>query len=109
MGNIQNVNKGSFTGFYDVNNNPIHEGDVIQFRNFRAVVIFNEYHNVWTNVFVGAYNDMKRQPSCRSMYLADNESRLSDEVINHWNIRVYDNIYKNPTQLSDNSLLAYQN
>ena len=105
----QNTNKGCFTGFYDVNNNPIHEGDVIHFRNFRAVVIFNEFHNVWTNVFVGAYNDMQRNPYCRSMYLADSDSELSDNIIQHWNIRVFDNIYKNPGQLCDNSLLAYQN
>ena len=105
----QYTTKGSFTGFYDINNNPIHEGVVIHFRNFRAVVIFNEFHNVWTNVFVGAYNDMQRNPYCRSMYLADYDAGLSDSTISYWGIRVSGNIYKNPAQLSDNSLLAYQN
>lgn len=104
---VQNLHKGVFIGLYDVNRKPIHEGDVIRYRNFRAIVIFNEFENNWTMVHVDAYNDMQRHPYCRGMYLEDNNSKLSDFLIKHWSIQVIDNIYINPAQLGDDSMLAY--
>lgn len=103
---IQNATKGSFIGLYDINHKPIHEGDVVRFRNFRSIVIYNEFFGHWTMVYVGVYNDMDRNPHCRSMYLENEASGLTDELVRFWNIQVTDNIYKNPVQLSDDSMLA---
>lgn len=99
------MNKGSLIGLADVTGRPMREGDVIHYRSFRGVILYNEFEKGFSILHVGAIRDMDRFPSLRADYL-EGTGTIGPEIISFWGVRVVDNIDINPTQLNNTSLLA---
>ena len=99
------MNKGSLIGLPDVTGRQMREGDVVRFRNFRGVILYNEFEKGFSILHVGAIHDMDRFPSLRADYL-ECSGTIHPETVSFWNIRVIDNIDDNPSELNNTSLLA---
>lgn len=96
--------QAEYIGVNDVQGNPIHEGDILKGRSgFRHVVIWNPYINGFSMFFIPVYNDMKRNPYMKPVYMEDDYA-VGEEIVKFWGLTVNDNMDSHPAAMNTEEL-----